>query len=234
MKAPLLCLEGVEKTYHGPGGRRRKVLDGISFELHAGEAMGLLGPSGTGKSTLARIIQGLEPPDRGNVRLKGKLVHLNTSRKKQAHFRSVQMVWQDPSVYLNPYQSILETIMEPLTAFRICPAGERIKQAKALMALMALPFDLAKRRPHQLSGGQCQRVALARALAAAPDILICDEALVSLDLPQQAAMLQLLRRLKSETGLSLLFISHNLDTVRIVCDHIRHLENGRLTVMTYG
>jgi ABC-type dipeptide/oligopeptide/nickel transport system ATPase subunit len=134
------------------------------------------------------------------------------------------MVWQDPTIYLNPYQPVLTSIIEPLAAFGLCPADRRQARGLELMEMLGLPASLGRYKPAQLSGGQCQRVALARALAVSPRLLICDEALVNLDLPQQVAIIRLLEKLQNAFGLGILFVSHDRDTVRALCTRTLRLN----------
>jgi peptide/nickel transport system ATP-binding protein len=227
MTATLLEMSGVSKSYDAGHEIRHAALQKASLCLHAGEALGLAGPSGSGKSTLARIVQGLERPDAGRVWFRGRDLTRLTPREQRGHVRSVQMVWQDPTVYLNPYQGVHTAVSEPMIAFGDLPKKQCRRKAAELMEMMGLPRSLARKRPPQLSGGQCQRVAIARALSVSPQLLICDEALVNLDLPQQVSILRLLQRLRQELGLSILFISHDHDTVRALCSRTVSIEAGR-------
>lgn len=225
MGEEILKLDNIAKYFPLPNSGFRKVLQNVSLVIRAGEIMGLTGPSGSGKSTLARIILGIEKPDRGNLFFKGDdLYHKLTIKKRRAHFRNVQMIWQDPAVYLNPYQCVLNAVLEPLRAFKIGTSQLRRQRAFECMRMTGLETSLARLTPRQLSGGQCQRVAIARALSIAPHLLICDEALVSLDLPQQVAILKLLKRLQRDLRLAILFISHDQDTVNSLCTRIVQLS----------
>jgi peptide/nickel transport system ATP-binding protein len=227
MTYPLLEMRDVSKSYDAGGKGRQTALKNASLSLSDGEALGLTGPSGSGKSTLARIALGLERPDAGRVSFLGNDMTRLSRRKQRTHFRSVQMVWQDPAVYLNPYQDAQTAIAEPMIAFGVLPGNQCRHRAAELMEMVGLPRSASRRRPAQLSGGQCQRVAIARALSVSPRLLICDEVLVSLDLPQQVAILQLLKRLRQELGLSILFISHDMGAVRALCLRTVALEADR-------
>ena len=227
MSQMLLALDDVSKSYGKAGSSRHRVLEEVSFDIHAGEAVGLSGRSGAGKSTLARIILGLEPTDGGEVLFMGRQINFMTAKQQRDHFRNIQIIWQDPSAYLNPYQGVLTAIAEPMAAFGIHPPAVRLEMARDLMKRMGLPPSLEKYKPAKLSGGQCQRVAIARALSVSPKLLICDEALVSLDLPQQVAMLKLLKDLQQSDGLSILFISHDMDTVNKICHRVYDLAHRK-------
>ncbi len=226
MSAPLLEFRAVAKSYPAPGGKRCVAVENATFRVNSGEAVGLVGPSGSGKSTVARLSLGLEKPDAGDVLFMGENVAGFSKKRQREHFRQVQMVWQDPFVYLNPFQSVLTSIVEPMAAFGIGDKSLRREKALEWMRKMKLPEDLAARKPSRLSGGQCQRVAIARALSVSPKLLVCDEALVNLDLPRQVAMLELLEKLRTELRLAILFVSHDRDTVRALCGRTLTMKAG--------
>jgi len=214
------------KTYN-LAGVNRNVLNGISFRLPEGGSIGVVGKSGAGKSTLARLILGLEPPSGGSVRIDGEdFSELNLRNRKEAA-RKVQIIWQDPVVYLNPYLTALDLITEAL-AVRGIPRRLRMARAVELSDMVHLGRSLMGRKAHELSGGQAQRLAIARALALEPEILICDEALSSLDLPSRARLTDLLDRLIKETGMSLVFISHDIPSVARLCELLMVLDDGRI------
>lgn len=217
MNMPLLELHKVSKSYGPDEGKNTPVLDRISLTLDPGEALGLTGPSGSGKTTIARLALGIETPNSGRVLFHGNPVTDPRGRVNRRYYSRVQIIWQDPQGFLNPYLSVLTSIMEPMTAFGRGTAPGRRQKAYHLMEMMGLSPDLAHHKPGRLSGGQCQRVAIARALSVSPELLICDEALVSLDLPQQVKIIHLLSRMQKELHLALLFISHDKDTVNALC-----------------
>ncbi|MBU0970764.1 MAG: dipeptide/oligopeptide/nickel ABC transporter ATP-binding protein [Proteobacteria bacterium] len=221
-------LQNIRKSYGRAGIDRQSVLKGIGFTIARSEALGLIGPSGSGKSTIARIALGMERPDSGQVRFMGKPISYSGNRAKRAHYSRVQMIWQDPKVYLNPFLPIRTIIMEPMAAFGMGKEKERIRKADHLMEILGLPKSSARLKAGQLSGGQCQRVAIARALSVSPKLLICDEALVSLDLPQQVNIIKILMTLQREMALSLLFISHDIKTVSRLCQRILYLDQGKI------
>ncbi|GAA5069078.1 ABC-type glutathione transport system ATPase component [Thermocatellispora tengchongensis] len=183
-------------------------VDGVTLPIPPGSAVGLVGESGSGKSTLARAVAGLVP---------------YTGRIEGA--RRVQMVFQDPYASLDPRMTVGASIGEGL---RGLGRDARRREVARLLDLVALPADLAGRYPRELSGGQRQRVAIARALGARPELLIADEITSALDVSVQGAVLNLVRTLRAELGLSMLFISHNLAVVRYVCDVIAVMREGRL------
>lgn len=224
MNMPLLELHKVSKSYGPDRKKNPPVLDRISLTLEPGEALGLTGPSGSGKTTIARIALGIETPDSGRVLFQGKPVTDPRGRVSRHYYSRVQIIWQDPQGFLNPYLSVLTSIMEPMAAFGRGTATDRRQKAYHLMEMMDLPPGLAHYKPGRLSGGQCQRVAIARALSVSPELLICDEALVSLDLPQQVKIIRLLKRMQKELNLGLLFISHDNDTVNALCTRIIFLH----------
>jgi peptide/nickel transport system ATP-binding protein len=204
-------------------------VSGVSLELASGESLGLVGETGSGKSTLARAILQAPPPRSGSVRLRGvELVGLRGRRLMQAR-RHAQMVFQDPFGSLDPTWTVTRLVQEPLVAFRVGSAAERRRRAHELLELVGLdPARYGNRRPRQLSGGQAQRVAIARALALDPSLIICDEAVSSLDVLIRAQVLNLLERLRTELHLAYLFIAHDLALVKQVSDRVAVMYLGKL------
>jgi oligopeptide transport system ATP-binding protein len=201
----------------------------VSFTLDSGETLGLVGETGSGKSTLARAVLQAPPPKAGSVRLAGvELVGLRRRQLLQAR-RNVQMVFQDPFGSLDPTWKVSQLVEEPLVAFRVGTVSERRRRVRELLDLVGLdPTRYAARRPRELSGGQAQRVAIARALALDPSLIICDEAVSSLDVLIRAQVLNLLERLRSDLGLAYLFIAHDLALVRQVSDRVAVMYLGKL------
>jgi peptide/nickel transport system ATP-binding protein len=202
------------------------VVDGVSFALQRGRALGLVGESGSGKSTIARAIVGIVGAQSGSVQLDGEELTALRGARRRAALRRVQLVPQDPYASLNPRMSVAAAIAEGCDA--TMSAAERTREVERLLAEVALDPALAARYPHQLSGGQRQRVAIARALAVRPAILIADEITSALDTSVQAGVLDLLRGLRAELDLTLLFISHDLAVVSEVCDDVAVLHGGRI------
>lgn len=228
MPEPLLRLEGVGHAYPAAGGAGElRVLASVDLELLPGQAVGLVGPSGAGKSTLARLCLGLERPRQGRVMFHGGDL-AGFGRTAWRDFRRrVQMVWQEPGLHLNPFYRVAELVAEPLEIFGLGDAAGRRARVDELLESVGLEPALAGRRAHQLSGGQCQRVALARALASGPELLVCDEAFNGLDTISQADLARLLMAQVAERGLALLFISHDMPLVRLVCPRIISLSGPR-------
>jgi peptide/nickel transport system ATP-binding protein len=199
-----------------------KAVRGVSFDVADGSVLGLVGESGSGKSTVARAIVGLTPWS-GAMRIDG--ADLSSRRAR----RRVQLVFQDSRSSLDPRFTVEQCVMEGLDGLRRRDASARVAE---LLELVSLDPGVARSRPGDLSGGQRQRVAIARALAARPDVLIADEVTASLDVSVQAVVLNLLRRLRAELGLTMIFISHNLAVVQYMCDELAVMFNGR--VVEYG
>ncbi len=212
---------------YGRGARRVRAVRGVSFEVPAGTTLGLLGESGSGKSTIARVAVGLEAATSGDVLVDGVSI-LGSSGAD--HRRRVQMVFQDPYSSLDPRMTVGRSIAEGIRAGRRQPRAEPAlsDDPAGLLELVGLDGAFASRLPHQLSGGQRQRVALARALAARPSVLLADEITSALDVSVQGSVLNLFRRVQRDLGLSSVFISHNLAVVRYVCDHVAVLDHGQL------
>ena len=220
----------LRRTFHL--GRRSSVvaLDDVSCELRAGTCLAIVGESGSGKSTLARVVVGLESADSGTVSIAGREVQPTTARRQlRERAKLVQMVFQDPQGSLNRSLPVSATIDEMLLAHRpdLDRAGRRARVLE-LFAEVGLTERHADAKPAALSGGQKQRVAIARALAAEPQIIVLDEAVSALDVSVQAQVLDLLKRLRAEHGLSYLFITHDLSVVRDIADDVVVMRQGRI------
>jgi oligopeptide transport system ATP-binding protein len=202
-----------------------RAVDGVDLEVRPGEALGLVGESGSGKSTLARTIVGLQAPDAGELRLQGAVL---PSRRTQVDRRRIQMVFQDPYSSLNPRMTVGQVLRELLSVHDIVPRKDLNARAVELLSLVGLSRSALDRRPREFSGGQRQRIGIARALALNPDILVADEAVSALDVSMQASILNLLRDLQKELGLTLLFVAHDLAVVRHLCDRVAVMYLGRI------
>jgi oligopeptide/dipeptide ABC transporter ATP-binding protein len=231
---PLLEVSGLvqEFTVRDRGGAKAgtvKAVSDVSFTLAPGETLGLVGETGSGKSTLARAILQSPAPKAGSVRLAGaELVGLRRGALKKAR-RRAQMVFQDPFSSLDPTWRVRQVIAEPLVAFRVGSPGDRRRRVDELLELVGLdPSRYGNRRPRELSGGQAQRVAIARALALDPALIICDEAVSSLDVLIRAQVLNLIERLRTELGLAFLFIAHDLALVKQVSDRVAVMYLGKM------
>jgi len=200
-------------------------VDGVDLTIPRGEALALVGESGSGKSTLARALAGLQRPDRGQIRLDGKVLPARRSRADQ---RKIQMVFQDPYSSLNPRLTVGGILHELLRVHHVVGRSEVESYTRELLGLVGLGEEAVNAYPRQFSGGQRQRVAIARALALRPELLVADEPVSALDVSVQATILNLLQDLRAELGLTLLLISHNLAVVRHLCDRIAVMYLGRL------
>jgi oligopeptide/dipeptide ABC transporter ATP-binding protein len=221
-----------EFAVRGPGGvKGAKVhaVSDVSFDMRAGETLGVVGETGSGKSTLARSVIQAPRPKSGEVRFLGTdLMKLGRRALTEAR-RQMQMVYQDPFGSLDPRWKVMELVEEPLLGYGVRSAAKRRERVCELLDLVGMdPGVFGKRRPHELSGGQCQRVAIARAIALNPALIVCDEAVASLDVLIQAQVLNLFERLRTELGLSYLFISHDLALVKQVSDRVAVMHLGQL------
>ena len=217
----------------GAWGKRDAVhaLDDVSLTIRAGEALGIVGETGSGKSTLARVLLHLTPPDRGTVRFDGIDVTHATGRKLKALRRQMQIVFQDPYSALDPRMKIGTSVAAPLSQHRIGTRSQRRELVRQLLRKVGLDVELADRYPDECSGGQLQRVVIARALSLNPRFLVCDEPTASLDASVRAQILNVIRDLKVELGLTLVLISHDLKVVRHVCDRIAVMYLGQIVEM---
>ncbi len=215
------------KAIHADAGGHR-VLENIGFSLPAGAALAVVGPSGAGKTTLARVIAGLHADAIGSLEVDGVRVPVGSRRRIRFGANGIQFVPQNPRAALNPRRTVEQTLARPLRRIARVPRPEIHPRVTALLAAVDLPVDLADRRPHQLSGGQRQRVALARALAADPAVLICDEITTALDTDTAAAIMSLLDRLRADHGTAVILISHDMTLVRGHCTDLLVLDHGRI------
>ena len=205
-----------------------KAVDGVSIGVRAGETLGVVGETGSGKSTLGRLLLRLEQPTSGEIRYEGESI-LSASRHRSTQLRQrIQIILQDPYSTLNPYQSVAKSIEEVLAVHGDLSRPERRDEAIRLLETVAFPADLADQRPDQLSGGGRQRVSIARALAVRPSLIVADEPVSALDVSVQAQVLNLFERLRGELGLAYVFITHDLAVVRRLSDRIAVMYLGRV------
>jgi len=226
----LLRVKGLSAGYgpRGPGGKPAvTILEDIDLELKRGQAIGVIGESGSGKTTLARVVAGLLPPSMGTMEFDGRALPPALRQRSRDDLRRIQIVFQSADTALNPSQTIERILARPLQFYRGLKGEPLRRRIDELLDLVKLPRTLAERLPGGLSGGQKQRVNLARALAAEPDLILCDEVTSALDTVVGAAVLDLIAELRRELGVSYLFISHDLHTVRAVCDEIVVMRHGR-------
>ncbi|HWK15684.1 MAG TPA: oligopeptide/dipeptide ABC transporter ATP-binding protein [Rhizobiaceae bacterium] len=207
-----------------------KAVEDVSFTIGKGETLALVGESGSGKSTIAKLIVGLLRPSAGEIRFEGKSLAAGLDGADARRLRRrFQMIFQDPFASLNPRWRVADIIAEPLKVFEGGMSGEqRRRRVGELLELVGLSAEDGIKFPHQFSGGQRQRIAIARALAAKPDFIVCDEPTSALDVSVQAQILNLMKDLQAEFGLTYLFISHDLSVVRHMADRIGVLYLGRL------
>ncbi|SJZ38130.1 peptide/nickel transport system ATP-binding protein [Enhydrobacter aerosaccus] len=231
--APLVRAEGLSRSFTRGGrllGRGVPLLavQNIDFAIRRGEAVGVVGESGCGKSTLGRLLLRLLPPSNGRVLFEDADLATLSHAKLRRLRRRMQMVFQDPYASLDPRRSVGAQIADGLTVHRLVAPKDAADRVAALLRQVQLDPSYAARLPHQFSGGQRQRVAIARALATQPDFVVADEPVSALDVSVQAQIVNLLADLRSELGLALVFISHDLHVVRHLCDRIVVMYLGRI------
>ncbi|NLS10463.1 ABC transporter ATP-binding protein [Nesterenkonia sp. MY13] len=227
-----LAFESVSVTY-GRGASTFTAVDSVDIAIEPGEILGLVGESGSGKSTLARAAVGLTEPTSGRILLDDvDVAHARGATARER--RRIQMVFQDPQSCFDPRRTIGQSLDEALVAAsqrdatKVPPARVRREEVASLLEAVSLPAEYAQRMPQQLSGGQRQRVAVARAIAARPSVILADEITSALDVSVQGSVLNLLKDLQRQMGFSVLFISHNLAVVRIVCDRVAVMRKGEV------
>ncbi|MBL8876124.1 MAG: ABC transporter ATP-binding protein [Phycisphaerae bacterium] len=204
-------------------------VDGVSFDIEAGRTLGLVGESGCGKTTVGRAVLGLIAAAGGAVRFEGADLRHSRGARLRAKRREMQMVFQDPGGSLNPRMRIGAIVGEPLLVHGVERRGDALlRRVGLLLEKCGMPADSVDRYPHQFSGGQKQRIAIARAIALSPRLIVCDEPTSALDVSVQAQILNLLKDLQRELGVSYLFISHDMNVMQHVCDRIAVMNGGRI------
>ncbi|WP_371790846.1 dipeptide ABC transporter ATP-binding protein [Streptomyces sp. NBC_01471] len=206
-----------------------KAVDGVSFALSQGETLGIVGESGCGKSTVARMLVNLEAPTAGSIRYKGEDITKMSGRALKAVRRNIQMVFQDPYTSLNPRMTVGDIIGEPYEIHpEVAPKGDRRRKVQDLLDVVGLNPEYINRYPHQFSGGQRQRIGIARGLALNPEIIVADEPVSALDVSVQAQVINLLGRLQKEFDLAYVFIAHDLSIVRHISNRVGVMYLGRI------
>lgn len=202
-------------------------VDGVDFTIEKGKTYGLVGESGSGKSTIGKTILGLEKATSGQIIYNGNDVTKRGVRKQTKYNRDVQMIFQDAMSSLNPKKRVIDIIAEPIRNFERLSDQEEKKKVKSLLDIVGMPEDALYKYPHEFSGGQRQRLGVARAVASSPKLIVADEPVSALDLSVQAQVLNFMKRIQEEFGLSYLFISHDLGVVKYMCDNIAIMTKGR-------
>lgn len=225
---PMLEARGVVKHFELPSGSTLKAVDGVSFKVHKGTTVGVVGESGCGKSTLGKTLLRLYEPSAGEALLDGIDIFRLGARDLKSTRKKMQMIFQDPFSSLNPRRSAASIIEQPLIIHGIGTTRDRQEKVDLLLKEVGLDVRLRNRYPHQFSGGQRQRVGIARALALNPKLIICDEAVSALDVSVQAQVINLLLDLQQRHGLTYIFIAHDLSVVEFISDRILVMYLGRI------
>ncbi|MFE9249186.1 ATP-binding cassette domain-containing protein [Streptomyces sp. NPDC007088] len=226
---PLLDIRDLRVSFPGKGWRapRAEVLKGVSLDIGAGETLGLVGESGSGKTTIGRAVLGLVPVSGGGITFAGERLDGMKPARRRALGGDLQVIFQDPYTSLNPSRTVGDTLAEPLLGQGV-GAKEARGRVGRFLDRVRLPADAAARLPREFSGGQRQRVAIARALALRPRLIVCDEPVSALDLTTQAAVLELLLEIQEQTGVSYLFVSHDLSVVRYMSHRVSVIHHGEI------
>jgi|JI10StandDraft_1071094.scaffolds.fasta_scaffold192619_2 ABC-type glutathione transport system ATPase component len=234
MTAPLLQVEQLYREYTLPreslwgAAPTVQALNGVSFTIEAGRSLGIVGESGSGKSTLARLVMALDQPTRGSVRLLGRDLHALPPRELREARRDMQMVFQDPYGSLDPRQTVLRIVTEPLVAQGEKRATDLRQRASAVLDSVGLRTADLDKYPHEFSGGQRQRIAIARALITRPRLIVADEPVSALDVSVQAQVLNLMQDLQTEFGVTYMLISHDLAVVHHLCPEVAVIWQGKI------
>ena len=231
-EAPVLELRDVDVVFTTRTGgvlrpTRITALSSAAVQVRRGETLGIVGESGSGKSTLARVLVGLQRPSAGEVRFQGTPLRYDRASRRRLG-RAVSVVFQDPATALNPRETVHDQLIDPLNVHGIGSPASREERVRELLSLVGLPGSALQVLPRQISGGQRQRVAIARALALEPEILVADEPTSALDVSVRAQVLNLLTDLKRQLGLGMVFISHDIATVRYISDRMIVMTDGRI------
>jgi oligopeptide/dipeptide ABC transporter ATP-binding protein len=231
---PLLRTTALKKYFPVRRGLLQRVggyvraVDGVDLDIQPRQTLGLVGESGCGKSTVARLILRLLDPDGGTVRFDGRDITALNERAFKPLRKQIQMIFQDPYSSLNPRMTVAQSICDGVRMAGIKDKSGQRKRIQQLLDMVGMPAASAGRYPHEFSGGQRQRVGIARALSVSPQLILCDEPISALDVSIQAQIINLLKDLQEELGLSYLFISHDLNVVSYICDHVCVMYRGRI------
>ncbi len=221
MDRVLLEATGLSKEFPLKNRKRVHAVSDVSLQIFRGETLALVGESGCGKSTLGRTLIRLLEPTSGKLRFEGADISDMSEREFRPYRRRMQLIFQDPYASLNPRMTVRDIVAEPLKTYKICPnEGETTQRVLDLLKAVGIPGEFLYRYPHQFSGGQRQRIGIARAIALDPSLIVCDEPVSALDVSVQNQILNLLKQLQQERGLTYLFISHDLSVVRFISDRV--------------
>ena len=231
-QTPIIFLDDIRVVFNTRTGsilhpNKVTAVDGLTIKLMPGETIGIVGESGCGKSTTANVMCGLQAPTSGKVYFKGVDVTKRTADMRKTIGRVISVVFQDPATALNARMTVHDQLLDPMIVHNVGTKVEREKRIKELIEMVGLPSSVLEALPGQMSGGQRQRVAIARALSLKPDAIIADEPTSALDVSVRAQILNLLTDLKKELGLSMVFISHDIQTVRYISDNIIVMNKGK-------
>lgn len=231
-QTPIIFLDDIRVVFNTRTGsilhpNKVTAVDGLTIKLMPGETIGIVGESGCGKSTTANVMCGLQAPTSGKVYFKGVDVTKRTADMRKTIGRVISVVFQDPATALNARMTVHDQLLDPMIVHNVGTKAEREKRIKELIDMVGLPSSVLEALPGQMSGGQRQRVAIARALSLKPDAIIADEPTSALDVSVRAQILNLLTDLKKELGLSMVFISHDIQTVRYISDNIIVMNKGK-------
>lgn len=231
-QTPIIFLDDIRVVFNTRTGsilhpNKVTAVDGLTIKLMPGETIGIVGESGCGKSTTANVMCGLQAPTSGKVYFKGVDVTKRTADMRKTIGRVISVVFQDPATALNARMTVHDQLLDPMIVHNVGTKAEREKRIKELIQMVGLPSSVLEALPGQMSGGQRQRVAIARALSLKPDAIIADEPTSALDVSVRAQILNLLTDLKKELGLSMVFISHDIQTVRYISDNIIVMNKGK-------
>ena len=231
-QTPIIFLDDIRVVFNTRTGsilhpNKVTAVDGLTIKLMPGETIGIVGESGCGKSTTANVMCGLQAPTSGKEYFKGVDVTKRTADMRKTIGRVISVVFQDPATALNARMTVHDQLLDPMIVHNVGTKAEREKRIKELIEMVGLPSSVLEALPGQMSGGQRQRVAIARALSLKPDAIIADEPTSALDVSVRAQILNLLTDLKKELGLSMVFISHDIQTVRYISDNIIVMNKGK-------
>lgn len=229
MKNPLFIIKGVTKKYSSEDSRF--ALENISFSIFSGETLGIIGESGSGKTTLGKLLIRLYIPDIGSIVFKEKDIALFSKKDLIQYRKAVQMVFQNPCLTCNPQKKIWQIIEEPLDIHNLIPKSQRMDRVIELLKLVQLDPRLAFQYPSECSGGQLQRVSIARALSLSPEVIVFDEPVTALDLPNALEIMELLQSFQKKLNLTYIFISHDLSMIQKISHRILVLKGGKMVEM---